>query len=208
MAISTYAELQTAVGTNWPDRTDLTTRVTEFIALAEAELRKDERCRRLENHGNFAVDAESETLPTDFHTLEALYHNGGTHFGPINIVGADMLGTLRGQHGGGAAGVPRYAAVVEGSLIFAPVPDSAYSLRMVYWQTIAALSGGVNWLLTSHPDIYLYASLVEGAPYAKDVSLLPVWEQKLEAAIMALDLSNRNAQFGGGTLRRQIRPIG
>ena len=39
MAIGTYAELQTAVA-NWLDRDDLTDRIPEFIALAEAKMNR------------------------------------------------------------------------------------------------------------------------------------------------------------------------
>ena len=39
MAINTYATLQTAVA-NWLDRSDLTDRIPEFIALAEARMHR------------------------------------------------------------------------------------------------------------------------------------------------------------------------
>ena len=39
MAINTYATLQTAVA-NWLDRSDLTDRIPEFIALAEARMNR------------------------------------------------------------------------------------------------------------------------------------------------------------------------
>ena len=40
MAITTFSELKTAVA-NWLDRSDLTDRIPEFIALAEARHRRD-----------------------------------------------------------------------------------------------------------------------------------------------------------------------
>ena len=42
MAINTYATLQTAVA-NWLDRSDLTDRIPEFIALAEARMNRNLR---------------------------------------------------------------------------------------------------------------------------------------------------------------------
>lgn len=42
MAITTYQELQDAVS-NWLDRSDLTTRIPEFISLAEGEMRRQLR---------------------------------------------------------------------------------------------------------------------------------------------------------------------
>ena len=47
MAISNYSELQTAVA-NWLDRDDLTARIPEFIALAEARFNRVLRLRSME----------------------------------------------------------------------------------------------------------------------------------------------------------------
>jgi hypothetical protein len=44
MAISTYAELQTAAA-NWLGRADLTSRIPEFVALAEAKFNRTLRIR-------------------------------------------------------------------------------------------------------------------------------------------------------------------
>ena len=48
MAIGTYAELQTAVA-NWLDRDDLTDRIPEFIALAEAKMNRNQRISLMDN---------------------------------------------------------------------------------------------------------------------------------------------------------------
>jgi len=47
MAISTFAELKTAAA-NWLDRSDLTDRIPEFIALAEARFNRILRIRDME----------------------------------------------------------------------------------------------------------------------------------------------------------------
>ena len=47
MAISTFAELKTAAA-NWLDRSDLTDRIPEFIALAEARFNRVLRIRDME----------------------------------------------------------------------------------------------------------------------------------------------------------------
>jgi len=47
MAITTYSELQTAIA-NWLERDDLTSRITEFISLAESRHRNDVRLRGMQ----------------------------------------------------------------------------------------------------------------------------------------------------------------
>ena len=65
MAISTYTELQSACA-NWLDRSDLTSRIPEFIALAEDTLNKRLRIRGMENRATAAVSEEYVSLPTGF----------------------------------------------------------------------------------------------------------------------------------------------
>ena len=65
MAITTYAELQTAVS-NWLDRTDLTARAPEFIALAEASMQRDIRHYSMEARAALTIDGRYEDLPADW----------------------------------------------------------------------------------------------------------------------------------------------
>jgi predicted transcriptional regulator len=43
--------------------------------------------------------------------------------------------------------------------------------------------GVTNWLLTEHPDVYLYAALVESAPYLGDDARLTLWRSELDGRI-------------------------
>ncbi len=46
MALTTYNELKTSVG-DWLNRTDLTTVIPDFIALAEAQIERQLRTRQM-----------------------------------------------------------------------------------------------------------------------------------------------------------------
>lgn len=206
MAITTYAQLQTSVAT-WLDRSDLTAVVPDFIALAEAGFRRDRRCRKLQDRGTFSVSADGATLPTDLQSLEAWWHDGPTYYGPIEVVGADQLGTIKARMG--ETGAPRFAALVDGVAYFAPEPDATYDTRMTYWRTVESLSDTVttNWLLASHPDLYLYGSLVEASPYLKDDERVALWQMQLDVRLEQLHAYTWNRQMGG-TMRRQHRAFG
>ena len=67
MAISTYAELKTAVA-NWLDRDDLTDIIPDFIVLAETRHKRDFKIRRMETRvtANTIADTEYYTLPDDY----------------------------------------------------------------------------------------------------------------------------------------------
>ena len=70
MAISNYAELQTATA-NWLDRTDLTARIPEFIDLAESTFNRTIRNRQMiTKNDSYSLDGRYVNLPTD--TLEVI----------------------------------------------------------------------------------------------------------------------------------------
>ena len=204
--ITNYASLQSTV-MDWLDWPDLENAVPTFIQMAEAKFRRDARCRKLQDRGMFLISADGAQLPPDLQSLEAWWHDGPTYYGPIEIVGADQIGALKARYG--PSGPPAYAALVDGTAVFAPAPDGSYTTRMTYWRTITPLSdeNTTNWLLESHPDVYLYGSLVESAPYLKDDGRIETWGVLLERALNELHRSTWDRQFSG-TMRRQVRPIG
>jgi hypothetical protein len=61
MAISNYTELKTAVA-NWLDRDDLTARIPEFIALAEARFNRVLRIRAMESKQTASTVAGQQNL--------------------------------------------------------------------------------------------------------------------------------------------------
>lgn len=65
MAIGTYGQLKTAVA-SWLHRTDLTSVIPDFIALAESNIRRDVRCRAMEQSATGTLSASTLALPTRF----------------------------------------------------------------------------------------------------------------------------------------------
>lgn len=57
--------------------------------------------------------------------------------------------------------------------------------------TALTTSGSTNWLLTNHPDIYLYGALVEAAPYLGEDPRVEVWKLQLEERLNELSGSVR-----------------
>lgn len=212
LTLTTYAGFQRVVA-DWLDRPDLEPVLPTAIILAEAALNRDDRVRNLEVNA-FTIDADDESVPTGFKQLDSWAHNGPTYFGQIDIVGAGELGRLKGLYG--ATGVPRYAAVVDTVFRFAPVANASFATKMTFWQGITALSGGLNWLYSAHPDIYLYATLIELGPYLKTDprggswlrQQLTTWREEKEMRIAQLHKNNWIRQWGGGHIARTIEPIG
>lgn len=209
MALNSYTNLKAAIA-DWLNRSDLTTVIDDFIDAAEARFKRDAALWE-EVKTTLSVSADSVALPDGFREPMDLYHDGGTYYGPIKIVNVAQIAEQRDNAGGGT-GVPRFAAYVQdgGAVIFAPSPDTTYTLTIRFKRAIDALgaSQATNWILTNHPDIYLYGALVESAPYLKDDARAAMWEARLKGAIEEVRLLKDRQRFGGKLVARPQRALG
>lgn len=194
MAITSYAELQTAAA-NWLDRADLTSRIPEFIELAEARFNRVIRAPDMVTRNtSFTVDSQYETLPSGFLELIRFSISGAPNR-HLEILTAEEMDEKREIHESSME--PRYIAVVGDSFEFLPTPDSTYTGLLSYYDAIDGLATtDPNWLLTSHPDIYLFGTLLEAAPYLKDDERVPLWESRLQKALSELHKMNDRKRFG------------
>ena len=210
MAITTYAELQTATA-NWLDRTDLTARIPEFIELSEANFNRVIRSPDMvTKDDSFSIASRYTTLPTD--TLEIVRI-------VLDLTPVIVLEYLTPEEiserrvSMSATGKPYYFTVIGGSsnqLEVVPSPDSTYTSSIVYYTRIAALSDAAtsNWLLAAHPDIYLFGTLVEAEPYLKNDERMPMWTSRLDKALTALRLQGERELHTGSSLRMRSRVLG
>ena len=210
MAITTYAELQTAAA-NWLDRTDLTARIPEFIELAEANFNRVIRQPDMvTKNDSFSIAGRYTTLPTD--TLEIVRI-------VVDLTPVIVLEYLTPEEISerrivmSATGKPYYFTVIGGSsnqLEVVPSPDDTYTSSIVYYTRIPALtdSATTNWLLTAHPDISLFGTLVEAEPYLKNDERMPMWTSRLDKALMALRLQGERELHTGSSLRMRARVLG
>ena len=210
MAITTYAELQTATA-NWLDRTDLTSRIPEFIELTEANFNRVIRQPDMvAKDDSFSIASRYTTLPTD--TLEIVRI-------VVDLTPVIVLEYLTPEEISqrrivmSATGKPYYFTTIGGStnqLEVLPSPDSTYTSSIVYYTRIAALTDAAtsNWLLDDHPDIYLFGTLVEAEPYLKNDERLSMWSAKLDKALNDLRLQGQRERHTASSLRMRSRVLG
>ena len=174
MAISTYTELQDAVA-NWLNRRDLTDRIPEFIELAESRMNRDSRLRVVGaiQRDLLTVNSQFTTLPTDFARMvncEVV----AEPVVPMTYGTPQQLDHLRRYC---PTGVPSLYTIVGRELEVAPVPTESTELAVIYYRRLTALSAtnDTNWLLDESPDIYLYATLLQAAPYLLHDERVAVW---------------------------------
>jgi len=87
-------------------------------------------------------------------------------------------------------------------------PTSQYQTEITFWETLTALSAGTNWLVEKHPDIYLYATLLQSAPYLRDDPRLQTWGALLDGLLGGLGDFVDEQEFGSNMQRTASRVIG
>lgn len=207
MAITTYAELQSAIG-DWLNRADLVAVIPTFISLAEARFNRGIRHRKMVERATATLDTEYSALPADW--LETIRYQLNTN--PITVlefVSPDQAAMLKGANS--AVGKPIYYTQIGQQFQVIPVPDSGnYTGELTYYAKIPALSNSniTNWLLQDAPDLYLYTSLMQSAPYLRDDERIVTWAGMAQALQQDLTVSDERARMATSALRMRARSFG
>jgi len=187
MAISTYAELQTAVS-NWLDRSDLSSRVPEFIALAEGRIARKLRIREMETESDVTLVAGTRTaaLPTGFREVRRVYIDSS----PVKELEYMSPQDYWNRYTAANTGKPVVFTVEGSNLLFGPIPDSAYTAKVLHYKALDALSSSAHGVFTSNPDLYLYGSLLAAEPFLKNDKRVGLWKAMFDEAMMELEVQN------------------
>lgn len=179
MALSTYSDLQSAVA-SWLNRTDLTDKIPDFITLAESRLNRDLKLRVMEEEIalTLAQNTRSVALPTGFVEPIGLWTIYGQERRELLFLSPLQWDVET------AAGDTFYWTIIGPNIEFLRPANAAQSLTFRFMKSFALSDAApTNWLLTNHPDAYLFAALTEAAPYLKDTAALGIWDARASRAI-------------------------
>lgn len=206
MALTTYTELKTAIA-DWLNRTDLESVIPTFISLAESGFERELRTRQMMQRATGVMDAQYITLPNDFLEVRAMkLLTNPPH--PLSFITKDEMDKMDAESY--ASGRPDYYTITGNQIRVHPYPDASYTPELQYYKRISKLSdsSATNWVLSAHPDLYLYGSLVQSAPYLKDDARIGVWNSLYAGALEALKISDERSVTTGGSLVARTRPFG
>lgn len=73
--------------------------------------------------------------------------------------------------------------------LLAPTPDAEYPVEILYYELPQLLDDAnqTNWLTDNAPELLLYASLLEAAPFLKNDERIPVWQQLYDRSAAMLN---------------------
>ena len=203
MAFTTYSELKTTVA-NYLGRSDLTTAIPDFIRLAETRLQRELRTRQMLKSATATMTGADSTvgLPTDFLEMRDLYVVGNPRV-PLNYLSPSAFSRdARADE----SGKPFYYTIIGSEMQFAPVPDSGYTLDMLYYYkpTVLSDSNSSNVFLANYPDALLYGTLAQAEPYLMNDSRIATWAGLYDSCIELIKTSDDSSEYNGVPLQMKL----
>jgi hypothetical protein len=199
MSITNYTELQTAVA-SWLSRADLTSLIPDFIALAEAKFQRELRTRNMEAIVSITPSSGVCALPADFLQARRVYVNADEpyeleYLTPENFyLKYPVLTTW-------SVGPSRYYTI-QGSNLYLSDIASGNDISLLYYQEIPDLAtNSTNWLLTNHPDLYLYGALFESTNKTKNREDRAFFTEAMNVVLGQIAKSDKHGKFSGSAMR-------
>lgn len=178
------------------NRGDLTSVIPDFSTMAEAQINRRLRVRRMVVRGTVTPSSEFVAVPSDF--LEPLSATL-TDNTVLDCLAPDALAEMK-RNGGtvSSTGNPCAYAGVGSSLQFYRAPTTSTTVNLSYFGKLPALASNPtgNWLLTDCPDIYLYGSLLQSAPYLQDDARITTWANLFTTLLEDLQQANNREVYG------------
>jgi hypothetical protein len=191
MAINSYSTLCDAVG-RWLYRDDLTEIIPDFIALAESRINRDLRLRVMETSATGTLSGSTISLPSDFGIAQRLSIQADSGIIELRYVAPENISKFSF-----GTNLPQMYTIIGGQINVIPAPDGAYTYNLYYMTDIPHLSATqtTNWLILNAPDVYLYGSLLEAAPYLQDDARVPLWSQAYQEAVSSVQEVDDAARY-------------
>lgn len=203
MAYTSYSELQTSVA-NYLGRSDLTSVIPDFIRFAETRLAREVRTRKMLKSATATMTSGDArvALPTDFLEVRDLYTQGNPRMPVTYMSPSAFTRDARADE----SGLPVFYTVLASEFQFAPIPDSAYVLEILYYAqpTVLSSANASNVFLANYPDALLYGSLLEAEPYLINDARSQTWALLYDRAVKNIQDSDQNSEYSGVPLQMRI----
>ncbi len=198
MAISNYGELKTAIA-NWLDRTDLTSKIPDFITVAEAKFFRVLRTPGNEQwvtYGASSLITQTFQIPNDYMSCKIFMYGAR----PLTrITDIKYLSLLAESD---VAGPPQYFCRIKEQFYIYPQADTEEDINLVYYQYQGPMveDEDTTRTLGFAPDLYLYSALMAAQAYLIGDDRLQVWSAELQATMETLNSNAADDEIDGSTM--------
>lgn len=160
LAFDTYSELVAAID-DWLDRADLSGSAQQMIALCEARLRRELQPFFAETSATVAVVDGMGALPSGCDIIRLVEYDGG-ELQQVTLTHGRQFPSSDDST------APRGFTLERGAIYVWPAVDC--TITVIYKPKLTALTEAAptNDLLSEHPDIYFFGSLMFANGYVAD----------------------------------------
>ena len=201
-AFTSYDNLKTNIA-DYLARNDLNDKIPMFVALAEKRLNRDLRLRQTLQQSTYTLDSGFQVpTPSDFLEMKDI-HIDANPIVNLNFKTVSQFYRLANVSG---SGNPINYTLVSNNFVLAPRPTGSSVINMTYYKIPKVLSdtNASNEYLDVCPDLLLYASLVESAPFLMNDERLQTWEALYTRGLTSITKSDEQSEFPAQPLAVQI----
>ena len=201
-AFTSYDNLKTNIA-DYLARGDLNDKIPMFVALAEKRLNRDLRLRQTLQQSTYTLDSGFQVpTPSDFLEMKDI-HIDANPIVNLNFKTVSQFYRLDNVSG---SGNPINYTLVSNNFVLAPRPTGSSVINMTYYKIPKILSdtNASNEYLDVCPDLLLYASLVESAPFLMNDERLTTWEALYTRGLTSITKSDEQSEFPAQPLAVQI----
>jgi hypothetical protein len=195
LAITTHADLITAVASNWKHRSDLASIAPDLIMIGEKWIMRNVRAPEMETALSVTLSSGVGTAPTGFLGLKYAYVDASPAV-PLEFRSPQQIYVSYPNRS--VTSKPKWIAYDAGSFIFGPFPDSDYTIKGTYYKRQGPLSSSVYDLFSNNPDLYLFAALAEAEGYVGKDDRIPLWTTKRDQIAMDINKEAQGIMASGG----------
>lgn len=202
MALANYTDLRASIA-SWIKRDDLTNVIPDFVAMAEARISRDLRLRKQMTSTSLTATKGVSTiaLPADWLAFENLSVAANPDRNLVYV----PIEHIDSKYNSASTGIPAVYSIEGDNLVLAPAPDAAYTLPIIYYARFpSVITAATNWLLTNHPNVYLFACLIEAAQFIMDNDRMQVFTARYNDGLQRLQDQDDDAQHSGSALRVKV----
>jgi hypothetical protein len=194
MTIATYTDLQTALS-NWLDHSLFASRYPDFIQLFEATANRRLRVKEMESLATLTPATDGTALlPSDYLAYRRCTWTGSTRNELRYVQPAYFQAAFPSR----PSDAPRLFTIE--SLMLKVMPLDSTPVELEYYQKIPALAyNSTNWLLTSHPDVYLFGSIAEAEMFGVNDERMPLWKARRDEIFDEIEKLSKATRSGPGT---------
>ncbi len=202
MSISTYGQLKTALE-HWLNRANLTSRIPEFIVMAEARIHYGSmeppfqsdplRIRAMENAVTATISTQRTQLPTGYLQQRRLYL-ASDPVRNLNYVAPEQFWSTWVSS---TSGLPKQFTVEGEEFVVGPSPDGNYTAKLLYYKKFTSFSdeSDTNWLLTNAPQAYLHGALIEAHKFTRNQNEAQSSHAAFVGIINALQTADKSDRY-------------